>query len=212
VNIDATDVWGMTALAWAAQINDADAVYTLLCLGADPNKSDGRSCTPLMRTTDTQCMELLLDAGAHIDSRDNIHQTALFAATQSPRCVEMLLRRGASIDLTEKSHGLTAAHFCANNNRAASLRVLLRHGADFRIRAVDGNNLLHTAVRASDARTLEVLVEAAEAGLVWDTRETNKEGAMFRMLSQRKMKNDTETEAILRRLLGAVGESSVMID
>jgi ankyrin repeat protein len=204
MKIDATDIWGMTALNWAAQINDPEAVYTLLYLGADPNKADGRFYTPLMRTTDPQCMEILLDEGAFIDSRDNLHQTALFPATQSPRCVRTLLKRGASIDLTERSHGLTAAHFCASNNRADSLRVLLQHGADFRVRAVDGNNLLHTAAKISDGRTLEVLVEAAEAGIVWDTHDRNDEGATFRMLAERRMKSDTIIGGKLQQLLAAV--------
>lgn len=208
MKVDATDAWGMTALGWAAQINDAEAVDTLLCLGADPNKSDGRYYTPLMRTTDPWSMKLLLDAGASVDLRDNLHQTALFAATQSPDCVEMLIHHGASINLTEKSHGLTAAHFCAYNNRADSLRVLLKHGADFRVRSVDGNNLLHTAAKVSDSRTLEVLVEAAEAGIVWDTQDINDEGATFRMLAERHMGRDPKAGAMLRKLLTAVGTSN----
>jgi ankyrin repeat protein len=204
MNIDATDAWGMTALDWAAQINDPQAVYTLLYLGANPNKSDRRLYTPLMRTTDPLCIKLLLNAGTCIDSRDNLHQTALFFATQSPRCVKMLLEHGASIDLKERSHGLTAAHFCANNNRADSLRVLLQHGADFRIRAVDGNNLLHTAATVSDVHTLEVLVEAAEAGIVWDTHDTNNEGATFRMLAEKRIKSDMMVVDKLKQLVEAV--------
>ncbi|KAH8880120.1 ankyrin [Thozetella sp. PMI_491] len=204
INIDATDVWGMTALAWAAQLNDTRAIHTLLYLGANPDKTDTRSYTPLMRTTDTRCMELLIDAGASIDARDNLYQTALFAATQSPSCVRMLLRRGASVNLVERSHGLTASHFCVINNRAESLRVLLRYGADFGIRAIDGNSLLYTAVRVSDVNTLEVLIEAAESGLIWDKNDSSKEGAKLQELVKKRVSTDGDVGPVLHRLLTAV--------
>jgi ankyrin repeat protein len=204
VNLDATDVWGMTAMAWAAQSNDADAIYTLLRLGADPDKADIRDVTPLKRTTDLQCMELLLEAGANINAPDDLKQTPIFAATRSPSCVRKLLQHGASINPIERSQGLTPAHFCTNDNRAESLRVLLRHGADFRVRALDGGNLLHTAAKVSNAHTFNVLIEAAEAGLVWDDHEVNEEGETFRILAEKRIEEDTEVRAALIRLMKAV--------
>lgn len=209
VDINAIDTWGLTALSWAASRKDSEAVEVLLAQGADPDKADARSNTPLMRTTDLRCLELLLKGGASIDAQDNQGQTALFYATQSGPCTEMLLQHGASIDLVERSHGLTAAYFCVCNNRAEGLRVLLQHHADFRICAIDGSNLMHTAVQSSNEQTLSVLAEATEAGLVWDTKDVSHAGMTLRMLAEERAKGG-KLQAVVRRLLDALGAKEKM--
>ncbi|MEM1115615.1 MAG: hypothetical protein AAGJ11_03855 [Bacteroidota bacterium] len=86
-DLDAVDLHGRTALAYAAASGNGAAILTLLRLGADPNVADAAGVTPLMHladrvasgTSDALAARLMADlivGGANPDQRDNAGRSA----------------------------------------------------------------------------------------------------------------------------------------
>lgn len=203
VDVNARDAMGMTPLSWAADMNDASAIEHLLKAGADPNISDNRSMTPLMRTADDLCMTLLLDAGARIDDADLTNQTPLFFAAKSPPCVKCLLDRGASLNIVENTSGFTAVHASVHDNRDGAVGLLLDCYADYMIPAKDGSTLVHTALRVARAPTLQVLAAAKLQLLTPDTKDN--EGVAISELAKRRATEAPELLEFILPLIDSLG-------
>ena len=84
---DAADMWGRTALVYAASVGNAATVRQLLDAGADPDLADAAGATPLMVAADRAAtptsdraaaavVALLLAAGADPDATDAVGRTA----------------------------------------------------------------------------------------------------------------------------------------
>ena len=206
IDVNAGDAMGMTPLSWAADMNNANSIQELLDIRSDPNIADIRQMTPLMRTSDPTCMELLLNAGANIDAGDQTNQTALFFSAKSPLCVKLLLDRGASINLVENSAGFTALHASVHDKRTGVVRLLLEHHADYMIPAKDGSSLVHTALKVSDGPTLDVLAEAELSLLTPDSR--NGEGLSITDLAREREQKTPGLSTQIRSLISSLGPSA----
>lgn len=71
--LNAKDMWGRTALVWAAIIGDARATFLLLRAGADPNIRDGSDLSPFkgaFRSKQLSCALLLLPNGVDVIKED----------------------------------------------------------------------------------------------------------------------------------------------
>ena len=90
VNIDAVDVSGKTALFYAAQRERAALVQRLLCsYGASVDIRDVSGRTPLSHAAECnsyRSMELLLEAGADVTSKDDLGRAPLFFAVRAGNC------------------------------------------------------------------------------------------------------------------------------
>lgn len=89
-------------------------------------------------------VELLLAAGALVDSRNNMGQTALAVAAQfgQPRAAALLIAGGAALesaDDEERTPLLTAAAY----GQAEVMKLLLQAGANMNARDEDGYYALH---------------------------------------------------------------------
>lgn len=75
----------------------------------------------------TECIRALLAAGANPNARDREGGTALMSACGygSPEVVRLLLRSGADVNAVDED-GWSAAFFCAERDRADTLRELPR--------------------------------------------------------------------------------------
>lgn len=92
ISVNAADDDGLTMLAHAARVGDADAVKILLERGADPNAKDRNGMTPLMwlakgpnkwqeHPDAVECTAIaLLSAGANPNTRDSSSRTSAFFA------------------------------------------------------------------------------------------------------------------------------------
>ena len=116
--IDQEDYMGRTALSWAAQRGDINAMQVILMKGADPNKADKAGKTPLTHcNNDNRHLRILLEAGAHVNHPDKINHTKLHYT---------IMQRG-SID---------------------SIELLFRFGADLNCRiGFDGDRPLHLSIK-----------------------------------------------------------------
>eukprot|EP00439_Symbiodinium_sp_Y106_P061520 s2440_g9.t1 len=131
-------------LDMAAANGEVDKAEALLQLPMDPDtdappNEDGT--TTLMCASQcgqVEIAQLLLEAGASPDKRDNFGETALMIAAQSghSQVMQLLLDAGAQKDL-RNDHGQTALIMAANCDRntardgnVSAVRLLLQAGAD----------------------------------------------------------------------------------
>ncbi|CAL1532674.1 unnamed protein product, partial [Lymnaea stagnalis] len=135
-HLDFRNKQGLTPLHRGAIVGNAEAIRTMLDLGASPDCKDARDLTPLyysVSNDDTvqDCTHMLLHERARVGICDEhgwyeIHQACKNGRVQH---LEHLLFYGAEMDV-RNSCGNTPLHICALNSQEACARVLLFRGAD----------------------------------------------------------------------------------
>jgi ankyrin repeat protein len=100
--------------------------------------------------------ELLLAAGADIESVDNRERTMLIAACKAnrPQAVEFLLKKGVTVDDGDY-RGRTALHYAAHNLSLELVRMLAEANAEWTIHDNDGRAPLELAREVSDDEQFE---------------------------------------------------------
>lgn len=197
----ATDAAGNTPLMWAAVYGDAACVKLLLDRGADVNITNNAGATPLMRAaTDFEKVRLLLDKGAAANARSALGNTALMLAARpadSHRAVELLLARGADAKATNIS-GATALMAAAAGEDVASVKALLKHGADANAQPqIDfvgfifggGRSPLMWAAHRGNVAIMKLLLDAGA--------DPNGEGFLGTPLAQTAWTDNTEAARFL---------------
>jgi uncharacterized protein len=142
---------GMTALHWAAE--RGDPAMTELLLRAHANvKAVTRigGYTPLhiaSKSGNAAVVIALLKAGSDVNALTGGGATALHlaAGAGNPDAVGALLEKGANPNAREPEWGQTPLMFAAAYDRAAAVRVLLKHGADASIHTKSINLAEETA-------------------------------------------------------------------
>jgi len=160
---------GDTALHLAAAASRSLVVSALMEAGADSNAENRRGATAVHYACDerrntgqmwnpyrqTLVIGLLLDGGSNIEHKDKSGSVPLFRAVRArnPQAVRCLLERGARVDTTHGRQRTTALHIAANSTGASGtkgarseqreiIELLLRYGADPRVRDANGNRPL----------------------------------------------------------------------
>lgn len=106
-NVTAVDSRGMSAMHQAAhgEGGNQTAIRTLLELGADADPSDNDGDTPLMLAAangETECVRLLLRAGASPARTNKEGRSALDAATAHLRSCETVVEKGPDVSTAEE--------------------------------------------------------------------------------------------------------------
>jgi len=101
-NLNIRDVKGRTALTYAAESGNSEAVKLLLDAGASPDVNDFMGIAPLHYSVKSalEITRLLVDAGADVDIRNSGGVTPLMQAAGQGRrdIVKLLLSAGARVD------------------------------------------------------------------------------------------------------------------
>ncbi|KAM6954631.1 SH3 and multiple ankyrin repeat domains protein 3 isoform 2-T2 [Aplochiton taeniatus] len=153
---------GITALHRAVLSRNANALTTLLDLGASPDYKDSRGLTPLYHSAMVggapYCCELLLQDHATLGITDEngwqeIHQACRHGNVQH---LEHLLFYGADMS-SQNASGNTALHLCALYNQDGCARVLLFRGANKDIKNYNSQTAFQVAIIAGNFDLAEII-------------------------------------------------------
>lgn len=162
--INAKDVHGRTALSWAAQRRDSQAIDTLLGFRADPNIADRKGRTALLyaATTSSQCLRLLLISGRNPNCKDNLSATPLHYATNcnNMESAEMLLQYGAEVNVANV-YKLTPLFYACKHSASNIVRLLLSYSASSHIKSSDSGTILHAIARV-DSPDISLILSLAK--------------------------------------------------
>ena len=124
-------LFGRKSLVKATTAGDVKSIKKLIDSGADPNGRDETGVTPFMIAAEShhEVLALLMRAGADINAKDSIGQTALIraAACGEVKVVEMLIEVGADITVTDQFGWTALAR--ASQRQHADVVDLLREAA-----------------------------------------------------------------------------------
>ena len=159
VDVDASQVDGMTALHWAARHDDLETAKLLVRAGAGVNTANRYGVTPLTLACtngNPVLVELLLDSGADPNTTLPGGETALMTAARTGRLrpVKALLARGADVH--------TAVHGMGRRDGAGASAFIARLGDptifDFETKAEQ--TALMWAAAEGHAEVVEELIKA----------------------------------------------------
>ena len=159
--------WGASAdlrLIQAVKGQDEAAVRVLLKQHVDVNAQQGDGTTALHWATqydNAGLADLLLRAGARVDTANDLGATALHIAcgNGSPAMVDRLLAAHANAN-AKLLNGEAVLMTCARTGNAAALKALLTHGADAKVAEPEHNQTaLMWAVAQSHPEAAALLVE-----------------------------------------------------
>ncbi|KAI8942710.1 hypothetical protein NX059_000758 [Plenodomus lindquistii] len=164
IDIDEPDVNGRTALLWAAWRGNLAQVDLLLRHGADADKVDAQSWTPLAKACKAGHVDVarrLLKAKASptiASSRgyQPIHH-ASGNAENGARIVQLLVAEGADPNARTRSFA-TPLHNAANRGSVDTLEILLDCGSDINATDEDGDTPVMTALLCWNEATFTYLV------------------------------------------------------
>ena len=165
VDINASQVDGMTALHWAAHHDDLELVGQLVRAGADVAAANRYGVTPLSlacTNANVAMVELLLDAGSDPNTSLPGGETALMTCARTGRigAVKALVARGADVHAREGRRRQTALVWAAAEGHVDVVEELIKAGADFRTPSDSGFTPLLFAVREGGIGVVRALLEA----------------------------------------------------
>jgi uncharacterized protein len=135
VDVNATQVDGMTALHGAAHRNDLEMTKSLLAAGADLQLTNRTGARPIYLAAingNAELIAMLLDAGEDpnaVLTTEGETVLMLTAHTGNPVAVKNLLDRGADVNATQ-FRGQTAVMWAAAEGHADVIKLLVDRGAD----------------------------------------------------------------------------------
>lgn len=158
-----------------AALKDGDAARAKLAIEAGDSISSGKikgvEKPPMIWAAmagSADCIQLLLDAGADVDTRGPLGETPMmWAVTKGRRdCMALLLAAGADVNACDNS-GMTvamwAAH-CGANKDASLIDTLVEVGADLRAKDRQGRTAAALA-KIGGAREMSALIKGHIAAL-----------------------------------------------
>jgi ankyrin repeat protein len=165
VNINGTDNKGNTAVALAAGRGNIAAVELLLAHGADASIKNLRGQCAMFAAVGRghlHIVQLLLQHGLSINVSDSLERTLLMETTRggAEHVAEFLLQQGVSVNAVHARRH-TALHSAAMfSEAAATVQLLLQHGADVDARAEENLTPLHIAASALQLQNAALLLAA----------------------------------------------------
>ena len=161
--VDEGDAVGRTALSWAAQRGDLEAVKFLLSHGANVNQADNNMKTPLIWAAfsgSQACAQFLLENRANVDSADNDGWTPLHflvSRWDDVRLLNLLISHQANLNAINNARA-TSLGVAVFNKRYKTASKLLEVGVDVQQQDAEGLNVLCGAIWQNDHYMLSLLL------------------------------------------------------
>ena len=165
IDVNLSQIDGMTALHWAAHHDDTKLGTELLKLGANASAKNRYGITPLYLACvrgNAELVSALLQSGADPNATIMGGETALMTAARTGKvgAVAALIKAGARIDAKERS-GQSAIMWAAAQGNAEAVAALLAAGADFKTQLErSGFTPLFFAIREGRTEVVRLLLGA----------------------------------------------------
>ncbi|XP_055954650.1 serine/threonine-protein phosphatase 6 regulatory ankyrin repeat subunit B-like [Patella vulgata] len=170
MNVNLSDVDGLTALSIAVGNRERSITEELLKAGADVNHCDNRGTTPMMiavNNTHNVMVDVLLKAGADLKPRDELGRNAIFLATLLNASLELdillkysnLRGEAASIVNATDKDGKTSLMVAAKRGNKDMVEKLLRAGCNINLQDHGGKTALMYAVDSQHETILSLLLQ-----------------------------------------------------
>ncbi|PNP50729.1 hypothetical protein THARTR1_08350 [Trichoderma harzianum] len=171
---------GRTLLSYAAEFGQYNVIPLLIVMGkGDLNEADGETgMTPLhwaVKRGHTSVVELLVNAGAELETKEKKHHmTALASAIHYRRkeIVDFLLQRDANVHVSDRA-GRTPLYIAAKWGELAIIQQLVDRGADINARTSHGYTALIQTIEQENLDAFRLLVEKGA-----DIHAKDKRGVM----------------------------------
>jgi uncharacterized protein len=164
-DVNAAQADGMTALHWAAQLDDLEIAKTLLDAKANVTVTNRYGVTPLSlacQNGNAAIVELLLERGADPNTTLRGGETVLMTAARTGKAgaVKALLKRGADANAKER-RGQTPLMWAAVDGHTEVVELLIKAGADIHATLPEsGFTAFFFAVRDGRADVVRALLKA----------------------------------------------------
>ncbi|KAA6399316.1 MAG: putative ankyrin repeat protein [Streblomastix strix] len=164
IDIETSDIDGMTSLCWAVQLQNVALVSYLISKGANTNVfCKANFDTPVSlacKVGNIAILHLLLQNGGDSEYRDPRGVTLLMsaAASKQPLICEYLIRRG--MILGEDNFGHSALHWASSHGDPSVISLLLHHFPEsINIKDLNQMTPLHYAVARGRISATQILLE-----------------------------------------------------
>lgn len=164
-DVDAPQADGMTALHWAAYLDDLEIAKVLVEANANVKATNRYGVTPLSlacQNGNASIVELLLERGADPNTTLRGGETVLMTAARTGKLgpVNALLKRGADVN-AKKRRGQTALMWAAADGHTEVVELLFKAGADIHATLPDsGFTPFFFAAREGRADVVRALLKA----------------------------------------------------
>ena len=172
-DVNACGTTGVTAIADVVDTGDEGLLRAFINVGIDPSfisKKLNNGDTAMMKAAIkgyNKFIEILIDAGADVNSVNNSCSTALmFAAENSQEaCVNALIKAGADVNIIDNECSTALIKSTSRYNNTKPVRLLLQAGAKINIFNKSNQNALKHHVmecQSVNRETIRLLVTAGE--------------------------------------------------
>lgn len=163
VELNATQVDGMTALHWAVYHNDLETTEALLNAGAKADVHNRYQVSPLSLACtngNNEIVKKLLEAGADANTSLPGGETVLMTAARTgiPEVVRSLIKEGADVNAREIKQQ-TAIMWAAAEGHADVVSLLMDAGADYQASLESGFTAFFFAIRNGHTDVIRVFQE-----------------------------------------------------
>jgi uncharacterized protein len=164
-DVNAPQADGMTALHWAAYLDDVNMAKVLVAASANVMATNHYGVTPLSlacQNGNAAIVELLVEHGADPNTALRGGETALMTAARTGKsgAVKALLKRSADVNAKER-RGQTALMWAAAEGHTEAVDLLIKRGADIHATLPDsGFNAFFFAARAGRMGVVRALLKA----------------------------------------------------
>ena len=158
------------------------------------NATTKGGATPLMiagNMGNYPCAELLVKAGADVNIvSKRLQETALIcAAYKSPtKLVQLLLEKGANVNAVNQGNW-TALHKAVVNGRGETARLLIKAGADVKIRTTSNGSVLGSMDFSNDDECVKTECTLLEAGASVNETDSCGRTALMNAVSRGNLKS-----------------------
>ena len=165
VNVNATNVHGVTALMTACVKGNIETINILLSAGADPNIADSRGETCIhhvaFANNSKEAVQAIINHGAYINATNKENITAIMIACQMgyTDTMNVLLSAGADLNIADNTGATWICHAAIGGNKE-TLQAVINLGADVNTTNNNSKTVLMIACQKGHIDAMNVLLHA----------------------------------------------------